>query len=212
MVAHVMARIETPSASDFRNLPDLPENFGNDWLSNAQEILLPETVSWIPQTSAWWWLLILLTVILGCMGYAIWQQRQKTLYVRQALEHLQQLGERLGQGEPEVLAAIPELLKRVAFSCWTRVHLVPLNGEQWMRFWGNTSEEEPPLSINVVAYLNAHDLAAITPHERLALMTWAEQWIRRHRDYRRFPISQLVSPSDQPSSASPTKIVQGESA
>ena len=197
---------------EFRSLPNLPENFGNDWLSNAEEILLPEAIRFMPQTAAWWWLLVLLFLVLACVGYSLWQMRQRTLYVRQAQQQLQLLREQLGQGEPEALATVPHLLKRVAFSCWSRTDLVPLGSEQWMRFWSSTAEEEPPPLIKTVAYLDAHSLAAIAPHDRLALFAWAERWISQHRRYRLNTISTLLGSDENLLSATDPKAIRGEAA
>ena len=178
--------------AEFRNLPNLPEQFGNDWLSNADEIVLPEALHFAPQTPGWWWLALLLGVVVLCVGYAQWQRYQKTRYVREALKQLEILRRRLGQGEAEALAGVPELMKRVALSHWPRTELVPLDGHEWMSFWQHTSTQNPPEILVSVAYLDSHALASIAPNERLSLLAWVEQWIRQHRRYRHCSVETLV--------------------
>ncbi len=183
---------DVSSGEEFRQLPNLPSEFGNSWMSNAHEILLPDELSWFPQTAAWTWLGILVAMMAICLVWSWWQSYQSRRYQRQALQRLEQwrVAERIAS--PEVLAGYPELLKQVAYCIWPREDLVSLSADDWRAFWRNTSVSTPPSLLPHLAYQSEHTLKALGSDECLQLWSWCREWVDGHRQFRHQTVAQLV--------------------
>ena len=180
------------SGEDFRQLPNLPSEFGNQWLSNAHEIILPDQLSWIPQTAAWVWLGILMVMMAVCLLWNGWQSYQGRRYQRQARQQLNQWSVTEQLASPEILATYPELLKQVAYCVWPREDLVSLSADDWQVFWRNTSIATPPPLLPNLAYQSEQTLKALNGDECQQLWTWCRDWIDGHRQFRHHSVTQLV--------------------
>ncbi len=154
-------------------------------LSNLQDIVMPEAVSWWPLAPGWYGIAFLLLV------FAVWgtlrrlRSYRRNAYRRQALQALQVLG--AASGDPEtrgrVLADVAELLRRVALSAYPRRRIVGLTGEAWLAFLDETgggdafSRGSGRLLISGV-YRTSGDYPADSVREVLALATG---WVNDHR-------------------------------
>lgn len=179
-------------AEKFRQLPNLPSEFGNQWLSNAHEIILPDTLSWFPQAPAWAWLGMLVLMIALCCVWNGWLTYRSRHYQRQALQYCEQWLSSNQTASPAVLVRYPELLKQVAHCVWPRDDLVPLSTHDWQRFWQNTSLLVPPAQLSTLAYRSESQLKALTADECQQLWAWCRDWIEHHRAFRHRTVAQLL--------------------
>ncbi len=153
-------------------------------LSNLQDIVMPQAVSWWPLAPGWYVIGALLLV------FAVWatlrslRRYRRNAYRRQALQELQALGaagdlETRGQA----LADIAELLRRVALTAYPRRRIVGLTGEAWLAFLNETgggdafSRGSGRLLVSGV-YRTSGDYPVESLREVLAL---ARGWVNDHR-------------------------------
>jgi cbb3-type cytochrome oxidase subunit 3 len=105
-------------------------------LENLNDIVLPQPVSWLPQT--WGWLALAL-ILLALIAWALWRRHQRYLadrYRREALAELDRIEATLGTADTRdrAIAGIAELLKRVALHAWPRATTASLSGPAWLAF------------------------------------------------------------------------------
>lgn len=167
-----MQRAEKESAlSDYegRNLPQL--------LDLMHDVVTPEPISWLPQTTGWWivtsWLIALL--LLGALhGYLKWRRNR---YRRDALVELRTIEQ---QGSLDGVAAhsIAALLKRTALAAYPRDQVASLYGAEWAGFLRESTGND-----KIVA-AGADQLAAMAYRpdgDVAALIRSARRWIEVHR-------------------------------
>jgi hypothetical protein len=107
------------------SIPDLPEDFGNPWMSNLEEIELPEPVPFTFETLGWY-LAAGLALVAGLwLAWRLWKRWQANAYRRVALEELTQLDSPVG---------FSELLKRTALVAYPRTQVADLCGDEWLGF------------------------------------------------------------------------------
>ncbi|MGB5161133.1 MAG: DUF4381 domain-containing protein [Thermoanaerobaculia bacterium] len=158
------------------SIPDLPEDFGNPWMSNLQELELPEPVPFTFETPGWYLLGGLMTLAVVWFGWRLWKRRQANAYRRIALEELAKLDSPVG---------LPELLKRTALVAYPRAEVANLYGDSWLGFLDGTlgtkafsqgaGRRLPDLAYNPGS---GTGMSAADTKELFAL---ARRWIRRHR-------------------------------
>jgi Domain of unknown function (DUF4381) len=105
-------------------------------LQKLADISVPQPVTWIPQTWAW---AVLAIAVMALLGWAIARRLQRYAanhYRREGLSELDGLEARLADdgARGEALAALPELLKRVALAAWPRTEVASLSGKSWIAF------------------------------------------------------------------------------
>ena len=156
--------------------PDLPEDFGNPWMSNLEEIQIPQRISFTPETIGWYLLAGGLVLILLWLAWRGWRRWRANAYRRRALEELTVI---------ESPARLSELLKRVALAAYPRTNVAGLYGEAWLGFLDRTlgTTDFTHGAGRPLADL-AYDPAAagrLSEQERNALSGLARRWIVRHR-------------------------------
>lgn len=109
-----------------------PDGWGNPLLSEFEEIVLPEPVSFLPATEAWWWLAGAVLLWLAWLGYRALERYQQNRYRREALAWLREAGARIDKDE--LLRALPVLLKMTAMHAYGREGTASLAGEEWLEF------------------------------------------------------------------------------
>jgi hypothetical protein len=159
------------------NKPDLPEDFGNPWMSSLEEVELPERVSFTPETIGWYLLAGALVLLLLWLGWRFWKRWQADAYRREALRELGEI-----ETAPERL---PELLKRVALVAYPRAEVAELSGDAWLGFLDGTlgSTDFTSGAGSILPDL-AYDSAAVTGMSEADsndLFGLARRWIRGHR-------------------------------
>ncbi|UCC99545.1 MAG: DUF4381 domain-containing protein [Phycisphaerales bacterium] len=115
-------------------------NFGNPKVQGIREIVLPDPVSYAPQTVGWWILLGVVGLLLAWWVYRRYIQWCGNRYRRQALMELTMIEEQLSrESEPfSAMAAVSALVKRTAIEAFGRSNVAELSGHLWLEFLDQT--------------------------------------------------------------------------
>lgn len=152
------------------NLPQL--------LDLMNDLVLPEPVSWIPQTIGWPVVIVWLIAIVVSIGWYSFKRWQKNRYRREALAELASLEARAKTDSEDNAGEIAALVKRTALAAFPRHRVANLHGAEWARFLcesaGNdTQVERAAAQIAIAAYR--------TDVDGNALVAPARRWIEVHR-------------------------------
>jgi len=160
-------------------------------LEHLHDIVLPEPVSWVPQTVGWWVALVLLGLLLGWVGYTTYNRWQANRYRRLALNQLRQIEAELCTPDRRVTALLelPVLMKQAVLACWKRSDVASLTGEAWLRFLdesycGKGFTQGPGRLLPTLAYSppsTFHQLGDIGSDEANKLIVLIREWIQHHR-------------------------------
>ena len=156
-------------------------------LEKLHEIVLPEPVSWMPQTIGWYVVFGLVLLLAGRWIYSRFRRFRANRYRRLALAELAHIEQELQRPEKraEGLAKIPVLLKWTALSGFKRSEVASLNGEQWLAFLDKTmggkdfTEGEGRL-LPQLAYAPAGRIAQLPDESIGKLLQLVRGWIKRH--------------------------------
>lgn len=155
-------------------------------LEKLNDIVLPEPVSWMPQT--WGWLALALLLV-ALAAWASWRRHRRYVanrYRREALAELARLEAALGgAGRGRAIAGIAELLKRVALAAWPRKLAAPLSGTAWLDFLkrhdgGNLALPPASRLLDDLEYHAPGDLSVIEESDARHFAEEARRWIERH--------------------------------
>ncbi len=167
-------------------LPRIPEDFGNPWMSNLEEIPLPEPVVWTPQAPGWYVLAGLLLFFIGWLFLSIHQRWRAGAYRRIALRELAEV-ERLAavtETRPGALRGISGLLKRVALVAYPRTEVANLSGESWLGFLdgaiGSTDFSRGAGRVLSDLSYDPQAAASMSGSDVNALVKLVRKWIQRH--------------------------------
>jgi hypothetical protein len=152
------------------------------------DIVLPDPVSWIPQTPGSWAVMAVLVLAVLWVLIALLRRRRANWYRREALSRLRMLelevaAERSNAAE---LAAIPVLVKETALAAAPRPDVAALSGEAWLQFLDATYGDRgfttgPGRLLPVLAYGTPAEVRGVDPAQVDALFDLVRTWIRRHR-------------------------------
>ena len=156
-------------------------------LERLADIVAPPAPSWLPQT--WGWAALgVVALAAGAWLYVRWRRRREaSRYRREALRELSCLDAALDDDAARVraLAALPELLKRVALAAWPRTEVARLSGAAWVAFLReHAAGGFPEAAANLlddIEYRSRDALAALSAEEARACVHAARAWIERHR-------------------------------
>jgi hypothetical protein len=159
----------------------------NSGLQKLHEIILPDPVSWMPQTIGWYAIFGLVLFVAGWWVYGRLRRFRKNQYRRLALEELAVIERELQRPEKraKVLAEIPVLLKGVALSAFPRNEVAGLSGEKWLAFLDKTmrgknfTEGEGRL-LPELAYAPAQRIAQLSDEQIGKLLQLIRRWIKIH--------------------------------
>lgn len=156
-------------------------------LEQLADIVMPPPVSWWPQTWGW---LVLALVLLGAaaIGFIRWRRRyEANRYRREALADLAAIEADLHNAATRgsALAAMPELLKRVALAAWPREAVASLSGVAWIEFMrGHGGQEffagKAARLLDDLEYRPPATLAAVSDDEARMFARSVRQWIEGH--------------------------------
>ena len=171
--------------------PGLPEEFGNPWMSNLQEIELPESVPFTPEAVGWYALAGLLLLGLLWIACRLWRRWREGAYRREAQRELSELAN-LTRGtstRSRALQGLPVLLKRVALVAYPRTEVARLSGDAWLGFLDEASgSTDFTRGVGRLLPVLAYDVASasrITEAEASGLFSLAGRWIRGHHSPRK---------------------------
>ena len=163
-------------------------NFGNPKIHGIKEIVLPEHVSYTPQTVGWW-------ILFGVAGLLVvwWIYRRYikwcgNRYRRQALMELALIEQQLGR-EPErasALAAISALIKRTAIEAFGRSNVAELSGQLWLEFLdrtGSTNSFSKGLGrfLQEFSYAKQETLNNMPKETIDQVLALVKDWINQHK-------------------------------
>jgi len=152
------------------NLPQL--------LDLTHGLVLPEPVSWMPQTIGWPVVVVWLIAVVVSIGWYSFKRWQKNRYRRDALAELASLEVQAKMDPAAIAGEIAALVKRTALAAFPRQRVANLHGAEWARFLcesaGNDSQiQRAADQIAVAAYR--------TDVDGNALVAPARRWIELHR-------------------------------
>ena len=152
------------------NLPQL--------LDLMHELVLPEPVSWMPQTVGWPVIVVWLIAVVLSAGWYGFKRWQKNRYRREALAELESLKAQAKTDPSAAAGEIAALVKRTALAAFPRQTVANLHSADWARFLcesaGNDAQvEHAAAQIAVAAYR--------TDVDGNALIAPARRWIEVHR-------------------------------
>jgi len=157
-------------------------------LEALHDVVAPEPVSWVPQTTGWYVLGALLLAALVWLGWRWWRQRQANRYRSAAIRELAAIRSAFADPTRRVaeLRRIQEVLKRAALVAYPRRQVASLAGEEWLRFLdasygGQGFTQGPGRLLPEIAYGPTQPLQALSEIDRSELLALARQWVRDHR-------------------------------
>lgn len=166
---------------------EVPEDFGNDWMSNLEEIGVPDAVPFRPETPGWYLLAGLSVLVVLWLTWRLFKRWRANAYRREGLRELSEIEGLVADSSnrSEALQSLPELLKRVALVAYPRARVAELCGDAWLGFLdgtvGSTEFTQgvgrmlPKLSYVPVT------TGQISDSEANDLISLAGSWIRHHR-------------------------------
>ena len=154
---------------------------------NLHDIVLPEPVSWMPQTVGWWVLLGIVLLALGWASHRAVRRRRADRYRRLALARLAEIEQALAEPASRSgdSSALPELVKQTALGFRPRSEVAALSGDPWLRFLdasygGNGFTAGPGQLLPTLAY-GAPPVEGSKSREEIAqLVGLIRHWIRKH--------------------------------
>ena len=169
----------------------MPSNTASPTLEHLHDIVLPEPISWFPQTMGWWLALGLLGLLLVWGSYRLYHRWQANRYRRLALSQLQQIEVELRNPDqrPRALFELPVLIKQTVLACWKRSDVASLTGEEWLRFLdesyrGKGFTQGPGRLLPTLAYSPPsafQQLKEIGSDDVNNLLVLIRKWIQHHR-------------------------------
>lgn len=165
--------------------------FGNYNLHGIEEVHLPETVSWMPQTIGW---KVVAGVLLLAFIYCLIRKAQgwwRNRYRREALKQLKQL--EVSEDLYTVVCHLPFLLKATALQRFPRSIIAPLSGEDWLSFLSGHypgPSFNDPLGRQLIAVSYQHKPQwTLQDDEAKALIERTRSWIKTHQAKSSSPLS-----------------------
>jgi hypothetical protein len=150
------------------------------------DIVLPEPVSWMPQTIGWAIVLAILLMVALVLAIRMRRRWRANAYRRRALGELDRIESAAREADPQIaLADLPELIKRTALAQYPRPSIAALSGKPWLRFldesYGGSGFSDGPVRHLLSLTYGPRDALDVTPEESGALIALVRQWVRRHR-------------------------------
>lgn len=156
-------------------------------LDKLHEVLLPDPVSWMPQTTGWY---VVLGLVLLVAAYWVcrWVRRYRAnRYRRSALAALKVIEQELQRPDKRAgaLAEIPLLVKWTALSAYPRRDVAGLSGEKWLGFLDKTMggkdfTQGKGQVLAELAYAPASRISRLPDETICGLLQLVRQWIGAH--------------------------------
>ncbi len=163
-------------------------NFGNPKVQGIKEIVLPDPVSYVPQTVGWWILLGVVGLLLAWWVYRRYIRWYGNRYRRQALSELATIEEQLSHesGRISALAAISALVKRTAIEAFGRSSVAELSGHLWLEFLDRTGSTDgfsqgPGRLLPEFAYAKQETLNEMSKETIDQVLALVKDWIDQHK-------------------------------
>lgn len=160
--------------------PPLPDIFGNYVLGDFVEVVSPEDISWLPQTTGWAWLAGLMGVLLLRYSWRKLRHWHHNRYRREAAVKLQQIAQDTAQ--ERWLIELNKLLKLTALVAFSREQVARLSGQEWVDFLNKHCVSAPfsPDHCNLLAR-GVYENTSVADATRQALIAACLNWVQNHK-------------------------------
>ncbi|MGK0442977.1 MAG: hypothetical protein ACJA0N_002797 [Pseudohongiellaceae bacterium] len=161
---------------------ELGNSFGNYLLHGIDEVILPESISLMPQTVGWKIVGVLLIAYILWRSFLAWRLWQKNWYRREGLKVLADIRSLFEAGNIAAVNEVPALLKSVALQAYPRGEIAQLSGEPWIDFLHTTLADKKfdgASILLIVAYSPMASWPLLTPDIQ-TLFDSCESWITSH--------------------------------
>jgi len=161
--------------------PPLPEAFGNYALGDFVEVVSPQAISWLPQTTGWWWLGAALLAVFARYSWRRLRHWYRNRYRREATARLRQLGDSADQST--LVAELNRLLKLTALAAFSREQVASLSGKEWIDFL-NGQCPTPPFSgeQGQLLAVGAYQAGTVAAASGQPLISACLTWVREHKN------------------------------
>ena len=165
--------------------PQHVDSFGNLAIKGIEEVVLPDPVSYFPQTIGWKIVGLAICLFVAYKSYYLIRQWWYNRYRRAALKEIEQLsGQKIIPGKS--LAELSILLKATALHVYPREYIAKLSGHLWLMFLnqqaGYTAFDE--ISVNLLSVTVYKSPDQINENDLQHLMNQVEFWIKKHPNKR----------------------------
>jgi Domain of unknown function (DUF4381) len=176
-----------PAFAGMTPFPLSDASMSNSALQRLHEIILPDPVSWMPQTIGWYAIFGLILFVAGWWVHRSLRHYRTNRYRRLALKELTVIERELQQPEKraKALSEIPVLLKRASLSAFPRSEVAGLSGEKWLAFLDKTmggknfTQGEGRL-LPELAYAPVQRIAQLPDEQIGKLLQLIRRWIKIH--------------------------------
>ncbi|KXG87558.1 DUF4381 domain-containing protein [Agrobacterium bohemicum] len=165
--------------------PSKPDPALQTALLSLRDIVLPEPVSWLPQT--WGWVLVAAVLTVGIVIAALrWTSRYRAnAYRREALAMLEPIRRLLEQPatRSDGFRQLGELVKRTALAAWPRSEVASLSNEDWVAFLkdnGSTDTHALEWLLDDFEYHGRHVVAGLPSRVGTDVIVATRSWIESH--------------------------------
>ena len=152
------------------NLPEL--------MALMHDIVLPESISRMPEGPGWWILLAWLVASGAVFARSVLLRRRANAYRRDAITLLRAIAANEKLSGSEAAGQIATLLKRTALAAYPRETVASLYGADWAQFLRETASNDPVVSNAAEELARAAYRGGI---DGAALVAPARRWIKVHR-------------------------------
>jgi len=154
-------------------------------LQSLHDIVLPEPVSWLPQTWGWMLVAAVLTAVVVIAALRWTMRYRANAYRREALSMLGPIQHLLDQPATrrEGVRQLGELLKRTALAAWPRGEVASLSNKDWVSFLkehGDSDTHVLEWLLDDFEYHGTDVVAGLTPRFGDDVIVATRSWIERH--------------------------------
>lgn len=140
--------------------------------------IIPEAVSFFPQTFGWWFLFSLFVLLLLLVTWRLYLWRQHP--VTHAQKILKQIIAEQELKPVQRVQAYNSLVRRLAVQLYTRQQVAALSGKDWQHFLCDTSVSVPTGEQEVAALIAA-SYQADTKFDEEKIVGWLQGWLKQQR-------------------------------
>lgn len=161
-------------------------SFGNYLIHGIDEVILPDTIAWLPTAPGWQVLGAITLVFILLQVFRSARRWWRNRYRRDALHQLSLVQQQASSELYDIVAMLPYYLKVTALQAYPRQEVASLSGDNWLMFL-DAHYSGPPFATGIgeklvsVAYL-PREQWALSEQQSDTLIRMSRKWIAEHRD------------------------------
>ena len=140
-----------------------------------KEPVMPDPVSFLPQTTGWWIVLAWFAVVDVILIWGRYQKWRRNRYRREALKNLRSIEK---TGDTAAAGQIAMLLRRTALAAYPRAEVASLYGDDWAEFLKTSSRNDRLVGKSATDLASAAYRSDVDASQ---LIKPARRWIQVHR-------------------------------